>query len=233
MSKKYLIIGGSSGIGKAIVNKLHEQGHQVFASYNKNEQHTAANGPSYFHLDVTADLSGLGQIEGPIDGLVYSPGTINLKPFSRISPEQFTLDFDLQVTGAIKVIQTMLPQLKAAESASIVLFSTVAVQNGFNFHSQVAASKGAIEGLTRSLAAEFAPKIRVNAIAPSLTDTPLASKLLSTEEKRKANAQRHPLKRIGQPENIAEMASFLLTEKSAWITGQILGVDGGMSSIKS
>jgi len=126
-----------------------------------------------------------------------------------------------------------LPRLKKSENASIVLFSTVAVQTGFNFHSQVAVSKGAIEGLSRSLAAEFAPKIRVNAIAPSLTDTGLASKLLSSEEKKQANAERHPLKKIGTPKDIAEMAVFLLSEKANWITGQILHVDGGMSSIKN
>ena len=138
----------------------------------------------------------------------------------------------MQVLGAIKAIQMVLPILKKSEQASILLFSTVAVQSGFNFHSQVSVSKGAIEGLTKSLAAELAPSIRVNAIAPSLTDTPLAAKLLNTDQKREANAQRHPLKRIGTAEDIAETAAFLLSRKSSWITGQIIHVDGGMSSIK-
>jgi NAD(P)-dependent dehydrogenase (short-subunit alcohol dehydrogenase family) len=142
-------------------------------------------------------------------------------------------DYNIQVVGAIRTIQQALPALKMAESSSIVLFSTVAVQNGFNFHSQISASKGAIEGLTRSLAAEFAPKVRVNCIAPSLTDTPLASKLLNTEAKQGANAERHPLKRVGQAEDMASMAHFLLSDKSSWITGQVFPVDGGLSTIRS
>ena len=141
-------------------------------------------------------------------------------------------DFNLQVIGAIKVIQAIMPKLKKAENASIVLFSTVAVQTGFSFHSQVSASKGAIEGLTKALAAEFAPKIRINCIAPSLTDTPLATSLINTEQKAEANAQRHPLKRIGKAEDLANMAEFLLSEKSGWITGQVFHVDGGMSALK-
>ena len=127
----------------------------------------------------------------------------------------------------------MLPRLKKSGNASIVLFSTVAVQSGLPFHTQVAASKGALEGLTKALAAELAPTIRVNCIAPSLTDTPLAASLLNTEQKKEAIALRHPLKRIGTAGDIANMASFLLSPKASWITGQILHVDGGMSSLKS
>jgi len=138
----------------------------------------------------------------------------------------------LQVVGAIKIIQAALPALKNSEHASVVLYSTVAVQRGFTFHSLVSASKGAVEGLTRALAAEFAPKIRFNCIAPSITDTPLASGLLNTPEKIEANAQRHPLKRIGTVADIAKMTAFLLSEHSRWMTGEILHVDGGMNSIK-
>ena len=134
--------------------------------------------------------------------------------------------------GAIRIIQALLPKLKMAEQASIVLFSTIAVQTGFPFHTLVASSKGAIEGLTKALAAELAPKIRVNCIAPSITDTPLAAALLNTEEKKLANAQRHPLKQVGEANDIASMAEFLLTEKSKWITGQIFHIDGGMSTLK-
>ena len=136
------------------------------------------------------------------------------------------------MVGAVKVIQACLPKLKNASNSSIVLFSTIAVQMGFNFHSLVASSKGAVEGITKALAAEFAPKIRVNCIAPSITDTPLAASLLNTEEKKEANAQRHPLKKIGKAEDLANLAEFLLSEKSSWITGQILHADGGMSSLK-
>ncbi|MDX1672356.1 MAG: SDR family oxidoreductase, partial [Balneolaceae bacterium] len=135
------------------------------------------------------------------------------------------------VVGAVKVIQEVLPNLKKAEQPSIILFSTVAVQQGLNYHSQVASSKGAVEGLARALAAEFAPEIRVNCIAPSLTDTPMASSLLNSEKKREANADRHPLKRIGTARDIANMAEFLLSGRSGWITGQVMHVDGGLSSL--
>jgi len=228
--KNYFIVGASSGIGKALTNVLHEEGHKVYGTYLNN--HVQDNGAVYRKLNVLEEGIEPGFLPEELHGLVYCPGSINLKPFARITPNAFISDFELQVIGAIKIIQSVLPNLKAVEHASIVLFSTVAVQQGYNFHTQVATSKGALEGLTRSLAAEFAPKIRVNAIAPSLTNTPLAGKLLSTDEKVKANGDRHPLKRIGEPLDIAQMASFLLSEKASWVTGQILKVDGGMSSLK-
>lgn len=229
--KNIFIVGASSGIGKALTHILHEEGHKVYGTYLKN--HVQDNGAIYRKLNVLEEGIEPGFLPEQLDGLVYCPGSINLKPFHRIKPEAFISDFELQVIGAIKIIQSVMPNLKAAENPSIVLFSTVAVQQGFNFHSQVATSKGALEGLTRALAAEFAPKIRVNAIAPSLTNTPLAGKLLSTDEKVQQNNERHPLKRIGEPLDIAQMASFLLSDKSSWVTGQILKVDGGMSSLKT
>ncbi len=228
--KKYLIIGASSGIGKTLAEMLAAEGHEVFATYFKSEINLSVI--HFQYLDVTAKEIELDNLPEVLDGVVYCPGSINLLPFHRFKPDDFVKDYQLQVVGAVKVIQAVLPNLKKSKQASIVLFSTVAVQSGYNFHAQVAASKGAIEGLTRSLAAEFAPQIRVNAIAPSLTQTPLAEKLLNTEQKAEANANRHPLKRIGQSEDIAQMATFLLSEKSSWITGQIMHVDGGMSSIK-
>lgn len=230
--KNYLVIGGSSGIGKSITNQLLALGHKVYASFNKNaiEERKNLFTTQLNVLDSSIDLDFLPE---SIDGFVYCPGTIQLRPFSRIKPENFLKDFELQVLGGIKILQQILPLLKMSNDASVVFFSTVAVQRGFNFHSQVATSKGAIEGLTRSLAAELAPNIRVNAIAPSLTDTPLSSNLLSSEEKRKTNAMRHPLNTIGNPDNIAETALFLLSEKSSWITGQILHVDGGISSVNN
>jgi NAD(P)-dependent dehydrogenase (short-subunit alcohol dehydrogenase family) len=230
--KNYLVIGGSSGIGKALVNLLAEDHHKVFATYYLNETKSEQSNVHFQYLDVTAPEINLKDLPDTIDGFVYCPGSIQLKPFARIKPEAFAEDLQLQVIGAIKTIQTVLPKLKLAEQPAIVLFSTVAVQNGFNFHSQVAVSKGAIEGLTKSLAAEFAPKIRVNAIAPSLTDTPLAAKLLSSEDKKQANAALHPLKKIGTANDIAQMAKFLLSENAQWITGQIFAVDGGMSTLK-
>lgn len=229
--KNYLIIGASSGIGKALAEQLASLGNKVYASYHTQDTANKENliYQSYNVLDHEAELQDLPD---SLDGFIYCPGSINLKPFARIKSEDFIADYDLQVGGAIRALQQVLPLLKKVDQSSIIFFSTVAVQSGFNFHSQVSSSKGAIEGLTKALAAEFAPKIRVNAIAPSLTDTPLASRLLGTEEKRTANAQRHPLKQIGSAGNIAKTAAFLLSEDASWITGQILHADGGISSIR-
>lgn len=230
--KNYHIIGASSGIGKQISETLASSGNKIYGTFHKQLVEEINPLIEYHALNVLDDEIKFDYLPESIDGLVYCPGSINLKPFQRIKPDDFLLDYQLQLVGAVKCIQAVLSRLKKSESPSIVLFSSVAVQHGFNYHSLIAASKGAIEGLTRSLAAEFAPKIRVNCIAPSLTDTPLASQLLNTVEKRMANAQRHPLKRIGLASDIANMTEFLLSEKSSWITGQIFNVDGGISSLK-
>ena len=228
----YLIIGASSGIGQELAMQLAESGKHVIATFNKNEPTVENSHIHFHHLNVLEDTLSLNFLPDELTGLVYCPGSINLRPFERIRPADFEEDYKLQVIGAIRLIQMVLPRLKKVDNDAIVLFSTVAVQTGLHFHSQVSASKGAIEGLTKALAAEFAPKIRVNCIAPSLTNTPLAASLLNTEQKVDANAQRHPLKRIGTTKDIANMAAFLLSEKASWITGQILHVDGGMSSLK-
>lgn len=228
----YLIIGASSGIGKALANQLADSGHQVYGTFNTTEIHSEHPLIQYYPLNVSDENFSLDFLPEELDGLVYCPGSINLRPFERIKPTDFLADYQLQVIGAIKTIQAVASKLKSSENASIVLFSTVAVQTGLPFHAQVSASKGAIEGLTKALAAEYAPKIRVNCIAPSLTDTPLAASLVNSDQKREANAQRHPLKRIGTAEDIASMAEFLLSTKSSWTTGQILHVDGGYSVLK-
>jgi NAD(P)-dependent dehydrogenase (short-subunit alcohol dehydrogenase family) len=227
----YLIVGGSSGIGKSIVELLKSNGENVLATYFKNDAFDTVN--DYHFVNARAETPDLDFLPDQLDGLVYCPGSIDLKPFNRIKTMEILADVDLQVNGAIRIIQAVLPKLKASGKASIVLFSTVAVQTGFPLHTQVSVSKGAIEGLTRALAAEFAPTIRVNAIAPSITNTPLAGKLLSSPEKIEANGQRHPMKRIGEAKDLAEAAVFLLSDKSSWITGQIIAIDGGMSSLKT
>jgi len=228
--KNIVVIGASSGIGRSLAERLTAEGYHVFGTYNQNDPPSEGN---FVQMDITLDEQDFEFLPASLDGIAYCPGSINLKPFTRIKPKQFLDDYNLQVVGAVKCLQALLPRLKKSELASVVLFSTVAVQSGFNFHSQVAASKGALEGLTKALAAEWAPSIRVNCIAPSLTNTPLASKLLSTEEKIQANGERHPLKRIGEPSDISNAAEFLLSDKSSWITGQILHVDGGKSTINS
>lgn len=228
--KNFVIIGGSSGIGEAIVNILENKGHNILASYNTNFNENRTN-VNYVNLDVVSGELNETDLPEEIHGLAYCPGSINLKPFHRFKQEDFLSDFELQVLGATKIIKQLLTRMKKTEGASIVLFSTVAVQTGFTFHSQVAISKGAIEGLTRALAAEFAPSIRVNAIAPALTKTKLSEKLLNTPEKIEHHSSKNPLKRIGDPQDLAEAACFLLSEKSSWVTGQIININGGFGNL--
>ena len=226
-----LIIGASSGIGKKLAENLLESGHKVWGTYCETTANSQGNLQMY-PLDVLAEDLVLDFLPDELDGLVYCPGNIALRAFEKIPAQDFLQDYALQVLGAIKVLQKTLPILKKSPQAAVVLFSSVAANLGLPYHSQVAASKAAIEGLTRSLAAEYAPHVRINCIAPSLVDTPLAQNLLNTSDKKTANALRHPLKKIGQPEDIAQMAEFLLSQKSQWITGQVFHVDGGIAALK-
>lgn len=224
------IIGASSGIGKQIAEDLHEKGEQVIGTRYQSQP---ADMPYALHsLNVLEDTLNLDFLPDTLDAFVYCPGSITLKPVARITPQDYILDYQLQVVGAIKIIQAILPRLRKGQNPSILLFSTVAVQQGFPFHTMVSSSKGAVEGFTRALAAELAPTIRVNCIAPSITDTKLAKTLLNSDDKIAANANRHPLKKIGSPKDISEAATFLLSQRSGWITGQVIAVDGGMSSLK-
>lgn len=228
--KNYLIIGASDGIGLALANKF-SQSSNVFGTYYTADISELPPNINYAHFNVLDDEMNLSLLPDSLDGLVYCPGAIDLKPMNRITEEEILDDMKLQVIGAFKIIQKTLPLLKKSEKASIVLLSTVAVQKGFPFHAKVAMSKGAIEGLTRSLAAEFAPHIRVNCVAPSLTNTKLAGRLLNTPEKIESHGKTHPLGRIGSPDDISEAIAFLLEDRSSWMTGQIVHVDGGKSVI--
>jgi len=222
----YLVIGGSKGIGAATVELLEAQGHTVY--FTSREASSQVNSLVWNIEDDALNLP-----EGLVlDGLVYCPGSINLLPAHRISHEVFLSDMNINAYGALKATQLALPYLKKSESASIVFISTVAVKLGMPFHASVAMAKGALEGLGKSLAAELAPKIRVNVVAPSLTQTGLAEKFINTPEKIEASNKRHPLGRIGQPSDLAEAITFLLSNKSSWMTGQVLGLDGGMGSLK-
>lgn len=228
MKKNILFIGGSYGIGHETA-KLLSGSHEVHIAARSDED--LPQGCIYHRFDVlTDDISEL-QLPELIHGLVYCPGSINLRPFKMLKPDAFVEDMEINFMALVRVLQPLLSKLKAANQASLVFFSTVAVGSGMPFHTSVAASKGAVEGFARSLAAEYAPAFRVNVIAPSLTDTPLAGKLLSSDEKKDKMGQRHPLKRVGTASDIAQMAAFLLGDDSSWITGQVFGVDGGMSTL--
>lgn len=234
MGRTYLVVGGSTGIGKAITEKLLDGGNSVYvASRGATGRMTAGENLFVHDIDATDDQADWAFLPETLDGVVYCGGSINLKPFHRLTNEDFIGDFKVNVLGAVNTLQAALPALKKSEMASIVLFSTVAVQRGLTFHTSVSAAKGGIEGITKALSAELAPKIRVNAVAISLTDTPMAERLLSTESKQEAGRARHPLKRYGTPEDSASIATFLLGDQSTWITGQVIGVDGGMSAIQN
>lgn len=225
----FLVIGGSKGIGRALTQGLIKDKHQVFFSARNPVE---IQGASFFELDVTQEITNqFNELPDILNGVVYCPGSINLKPFARISSADFLKDLQINLLGAVSCLQALHSRLKKADQASVVLFSSVAATRGMPFHASIAASKAAVEGLTKSLASEWAPSIRVNCIAPSLTQTSLAEKLTNNPERIEAAAQKHPLKRIGQPEEIAALAKFLLSPESSWMTGQVLHLDGGMSSL--
>lgn len=224
--KTILLIGGSHGIGLDIVDQLKETHNLIVAS--RTEPPEYMQGITHIQFDAIEDVLNTDDIP-ELDGFVYCPGSINLKPFKMMSLETFENDMEINFFGLIRVVKNIIAKMK--EDSSMVFFSTVAVSNGMPFHTSVASAKGAIEGFAKSLAAEYAPKIRVNVVAPSLVDTPLASRLLNNDKKRESMGERHPLKRVGTPEDIGNIVSFLLSDKSSWMTGQIIGVDGGISTL--
>lgn len=228
MKKNILLIGGSYGIGAAIADSLKENHNVIIASRTDSE---ISEEITHHNFDVLKDDITNLDLPDKIDGLVYCPGSINLKPFKMMSPETFKEDMEINFNSLVRVVHGLLPKLKNSDQASLVFFSTVAVKVGMPFHTSVAAAKGAIEGFSKALAAEYAPNFRVNVIAPSLTDSPLASKLLNSDSKKEKMADRHPMKKIGTTDDIAAMATFLLNDESKWITGQVFGVDGGLSTL--
>ena len=219
--KHFLLVGASSAIAQTTKSTLLAKGHRV-TQLSRNQ--------SVSDYEITDYLSALPSIDTRFDGIVYFPGSINLKPFRSLKLEDFQSDFNIHVLGAVNALKTYQSNLN--EGASVVLISSVAATTGMPFHASVASVKAAIEGFARSLAAEWAPKIRVNVVAPSLTLTPMAEKLTNSPEKIEAGAQRHPLKRLGNPSDLANAITFLLGDDSAWMTGQVLAVDGGMGNLK-
>ena len=225
--KNILLIGGSHGIGQSIVKELQDS-HKVFVASRTDESLNHEN-VTHIAFDATTDVLDTSKLPEKLDGFVYCPGSINLKPFKMMGLETIKEDMELNFFSMVKVVKEIISKMD--EGSSMIFFSTIAVDTGMPFHTSVAAAKGAIEGFAKSMAAEYAPKVRVNVIAPSLVDTPLAKRLLNNDKKRESMEERHPLKRVGTPEDIANTAVFLLGDKSTWITGQVIGVDGGLSTL--
>ena len=227
MQKNILLIGGSYGIGLEMARKLSKD-NQVYVASRSNEQ---LSGLDVNHIPfdaLTEDISEKA-IPEKLDGFVYCPGSINLKPFKTMGIDTIQNDMEINFIALAKSVKSIINRMN--EGSSMVFFSTVAVETGMPFHTSVSAAKGAIEGFARALAAEYAPKVRVNVIAPSLVDTPLSERLLSNEKKKEMMSERHPMKRVGNAADIANMATFLLDSDNSWITGQVIGVDGGISSL--
>ena len=232
MSGHFVVVGGSKGMGLGIVKRLTGDGHSVTVLSRSADQLSGLDNLQHVQVDVTTDEITRDMLPEKIDGLAYCPGSINLRSFRALKPETYREDFELNVVGAVKSISAALKGLKAADPSSVLLFSTVAVGQGMPMHASIAASKGAIEGLARTLAAELAPEVRVNCIAPALTDTPLTERFFSDPEKAAAIGAKYPMGRTGTVDDIASMGHFLLTNQSGWMTGQVLGIDGGMSSVR-
>ena len=225
--KNILLIGGSHGIGLSIVNELKET-HKIFVASRTADSITHKN-ITHISFDAIKDELDVTKLPENLDGFVYCPGSINLKPFKMMGLDTIKEDMEINFFALVKVVKTVISKMR--EGSSMVFFSTIAVGTGMPFHTSVSAAKGAIEGFAKSMAAEYAPKIRINVIAPSLVDTPLSSRLLNNDKKRDAMGERHPLKRVGTSEDISNSAIFLLSDKSTWITGQIIGIDGGLSTL--
>ena len=224
----YLFAGASSEIALSAARIIKNEGVKVVGISTKTDVY----GYDECHTVDKYEVGMFPQMEGAIDGLVYFPGTITLKPFARINAQDFMHDYHVNALGAVAFVQSYLGNLKKSNAGSVVFVSSVAAQAGMPFHASISMAKGALEALTRSLAAELAPGIRVNAVAPSLTATPLSARFIATDEKADASRQRNPMKKIGRPDEVAEGIAFLLSAKSAWITGQVLAIDGGMGTLK-
>lgn len=229
-NKNILIIGASTGIGHEIASQILHEGGTVYVA----GQHKPDLAVEFSEWDALApDETAFNNLPDTLHGMIYCAGTINLKPFGRLTLENFTNDFQMNTLGAVAAVQPNINRLKKAKGAGVVFFSSVAANTGFTFHTSISMAKGGLQGLAIALAAEFAPAgIRFNVVAPSLTDTPLAEQLLSSDDKREASAKRHPLGRFGTPQDMATAATYLASDEASWITGQVLGVDGGLGKLK-
>ena len=229
MQKNILVIGGNSLIGQEVIKLSNSKGDNVIATSRSTIDLPLEN---FIKLDPNEDLSSLDALPESIDALLYCPGSISLKSIQRMDISDIREDFRINVEGAFNIIKKVLPNLKKDEGASVVFISSVAAKSGMTFHSSIATSKAALEGFARSLASELAPRVAVNCIAPSLTNTPMAEHLLNNEKKLQSSEERHPLNTIGDPAKVAKVIYNLFSAKEDWITGQTISIDGGLSSLR-
>lgn len=229
MQKNILVIGGNSLIGQEVIKLSNSEGDNVIATSRSTIDLPLKN---FIQLDPNEDLSGLDALPDSIDALLYCPGSISLKSIQRMDISDIREDFRINVEGAFNIIKKVLPNLKKDNGASVVFISSVAANSGMTFHSSIATSKAALEGFARSLASELAPRVAINCVAPSLTNTPMAEHLLDNEKKLQSSQERHPLNSIGDPVKVAKVIYNLFSAKEDWITGQTLSIDGGLSSLR-
>ncbi len=225
--KRILIIGGSRGIGNAILSEKLKN--SIVYNISRNPPDISHNNLIHYSADILKDV--LPEIEN-IDSLIYCPGSINLKPFQSLHIDDFRNDFEINVIGAVKVIQKYLPILKKGTNPSIVLFSTVAAKLGIPFHASIASSKSGVEGLVKSLGAELAGLVRINAVAPTITETPLSASILRNDKIKESMKERHPMKNYLQAHEVAQMADYLISDNASSISGQIFVMDYGLVSFK-
>lgn len=233
--RNIVVAGGSKGIGLALVERLRLRASRIVVLSRHLDDLRLDKVVEHVSIDFTDKPPPASDLPEVIHSAIYCPGSITLRSFRSLKEEDFRNDWEVNLLGAVRFLQTCWPGLSANTAelpGSVLLMSTVAVAQGMPMHASIAAAKGAVEALMRSLAAEWAPKVRVNCLAPALTETPLSARFFTSDAARQSINSRYPLNRAGKPDDLAAIAEFLLSPEADWITGQTIGVDGGLSSLR-